>query len=192
MHLIRVDDVRHWFASSERFSAARQGIGHAAVDGDYLESVLGMPLHLRLLVEHLESTSAEPVAVDALASIPFYSLCRGLFLPLSGLGPGRAAHLFGLAIAEPPDAAAREALVVRFLERPIGLSLSAKLACVMGDPLEGRGTTFRRDSLLQLLLSRQFVERRVLLDRLHQVGDVAGLFSEAAPEGRGAPALTAA
>ena len=48
---------------------------------------------------------------DALDSIPFYSLCRGLFLPLSAMAPEKAAHLFGILVDPPPDAAAREALL---------------------------------------------------------------------------------
>src|SRR5689334_18465680 len=88
----------------------------------------------------------------SLASIPFYSLCRGLFLPLSGMSVDKAGVLFGIVSDPPPDVATREALLKKFLERDVGLSLVQKLSCILGDPFRGGPATMKRDSLLRLLL----------------------------------------
>ena len=149
-------------------------------------------MHLAWVVERLGEEQGGTVSQSALDSIPFYSLCRGLFLPLSVMAPGRAAQLFGILVESPPDAQARENLVRGFLQKPVGLSLGQKLSCTLGDPFLGRSSTLRRDSLLRLLLSIHLVKRRELLDRLTVVGDVAVLFAEARPNLKEQPPLTAA
>jgi DNA ligase-1 len=192
MHVIHSDDVRSWYAQRGQLADFVRSIGRKRVDLEYLERVLGMPLHVALVVERLREEQQGQVSGDALNSIPFYSLCRGLFLPLSGLVPERVAELFGIQVDPPPPALAREELLRTFLQKSIGLSLVQKLACVLGDPFLGRKSTFRRDSLLRLLGSVHLSQRRELLDRLAVVGDVAVLYAEARPRLREEPGLTAA
>lgn len=60
-----------------------------------------MPQHLQFLIGKL-SEENESMPGNALDSISFYSLCRGLFLPLSMLDPERTASIFGLQTTPPP------------------------------------------------------------------------------------------
>jgi len=149
-----------------------------------------VPEHLAFAMRNLVEEDPE-ATLDALASIPFYSLCTGLLLPLSGMATEKARWLFALAHS-PPAASERESLLQTFLAKDVGLDLVQKLACVLGDPYRGRPSTMRRDSLVTLLLSVVMKSRRDLIDRLSVVGDVAVLYAEARPQGRGDPALTAA
>jgi DNA ligase-1 len=150
-----------------------------------------LPLHLRALVDWLSRQTGKSVAVDALDSIPFASLCRGLFLPLSGLRAERAAALFGAD--EPPSADCdRPRLLADFLHKSIGLTVVEKIACVLGDPFLGKASTFRQDRLLRLLSSTWLRGKSELLNRLAVVGEVAALFAESRPHARVDPPLTAA
>lgn len=191
LHVVGNDELRAWYAKATELTSFTQGIGRHEVDGEYLENTIGLPLHLRVVIQGLAAENAGVVQANALDSIPFYSLCKGLFLPLSGLQPEKVAFLFGLKGEAPPDAAAREELLARFLGLSIGLSLEQKLACILGDPFLGNASTFRRDSLVRLLGTVQFIGRRTLIDRLTQVGEVAALFAQSKSELRGEPSLTA-
>lgn len=166
-------------------------IGATRLGDAFVEEALGLPLHLRFAIES-RMDAGEDVGAEALSSIPFYSLCKGLFLPLSMLHPERVAAIFGIEAPPPPDAAAREGLLQVFLQKSLGLSLTQKLACVLGDAFRGRKSTFKRDSMIALLLSMNLAKKRTLVDRLTVVGDVSVLFAEARPEGLQDPALTAA
>lgn len=179
MKFVRSNDVVDWFRSAGSLSEFATGIGRRRLDEEYVAEVLRLPTHLQFVVEKLveESEGAE-LPADALDSIPFYSLCKGLFLPLSSLAPSRAAQLFGIRIDPPPVASEKEALVREFLDREVGLTLVEKLGCVLGDAFHGRRSTMRRDSLLRLLLSVSMKTRGELLDRLTRVGEVAVLFAE--------------
>ena len=191
MKIIHTDDVRAWLTHAAPLGDVRRSIGHAPVDPEYLERALGLPLHLRFALEQLARTEGE-LASSALASIPFYSLCRGLFLPLSAMAPPLAARLFGLAIDAPPDQAAREALLLRFFQKETGLSVEQKLAAILGDPFRGRRGTLRRDSLIRLLLSTKLLSFREAVDQLGGTGDIAVLYAQSRSELRMEPALTAA
>jgi DNA ligase 1 len=175
------DDVQRTQLGAPLRSLLTVGIGNheiAAPTDDVL------PVHLRFAARaRLEA--GEEATDEAFASIPFYSLCRGLFLPLSGLYPERVASLFGLEAPPPPDAAAREALLAAFLNKDVGLTLTQKIACVLGDAFRGKKSSFKRDSMLSLLQSIQLVPRRHLIDRLTIVGDVSVLFAERAGQLRG-------
>jgi DNA ligase 1 len=191
--IVQADDVRSWHAATGSLAAITRSIGRKQQGGEYLEQVLGVPHHLRYVAQHLAEERGGPVPEGALDSIPFYSLCRALFLPLSSMAPERAAALFGIRVPPPEATAGREALLARFLGKEIGLSIEAKLGCVLGDPFLGKPSTFRRDSLIRLLLSVQMVTRPHLLDRLAVVGDVAVLFAESRGQTlRSEPPLTAA
>ncbi|MCB9555809.1 MAG: hypothetical protein H6707_06860 [Deltaproteobacteria bacterium] len=183
--------LRDWYKSDPQPSRVVRGIGGESIDASYLEQTLGLPLHLRFIAERQLHDQASD-GQQTLASIPFYSLCRGLFLPLSGISAAKAAHLFGIQVDEPPNFSAREALLANFFEKPVGLSLVQKLSCILGDPFRGKPSTVRRDSLLRLLLSIKLASRRQLLDRLTVVGEIPALFAEAEPRLRVDPPLTAA
>ena len=172
-------------------------IGENRLSDDYVERTLGLPLHLRFAIEsRIDVGELDPdqraAEDDVLASIPFYSLCKGLLLPLSMLHPERAAAIFGIATPPTPDAAAREVLLNTFLQKDVGLDLIQKLSCILGDAFRGRKSTFKRDSMIALLLSTTMVPRRTMIDRLTIVGDVSVLFAEQRPVGKQDPPLSAA
>jgi DNA ligase-1 len=191
-HFVTVDDIRE-HAKEEGLRSVFRGIGEKHLSDDYVERVLGIPIHLRFAVER-SMEEGHHVADDAFASIPFYSLCKGLFLPLSMLQPEAVAHYFGIQAPPPPDMAAREALLTTFLAKPVGLDLVQKLACILGDPFCGRRSTFKRDSMISLLASMTLRSKKDLVNRLAApgVGDVAVLFAEHRPSGKIDPALTSA
>lgn len=194
MKIVRTDDVRGWLERAAHLGQMTRSIGQRRPDDEYLERALGLPLHLRFALERLaaERAGKGELGEGALDSIPFYSLCRGLFLPLSSMAPSLAAQLFGLRVDPPPDTPGREALLQTFFEKELGLSTAQKIAAVLGDPFQGKPGTLRRDSLLRLLMSVQLVGRRELVDRLNVVGDVAVLFAQSRRALHVAPALTAA
>lgn len=193
MHIVQTDDVRSWLTRSENLVEYRQGIGRRDPDDDFVERTLQLPLHVQFAVDALADESEDGfVPEDVLDSIPFYSLCRGLFLPLSYLSPERVRQLFGLKIDSQPDSAGREALIREFLDKEVGLTLAEKLGCVLGDVFLGKPSTYRRDSLLRILSSVQMIARKDMLDRLTKVGDVAVLYAESRHELHQDPPLTAA
>lgn len=191
MKVIQTDDVRRWLGRAGDLGELTRSIGEKRLDDAYLERALGLPLHLRFAVERLAKGGVE-LPGAALDSIPFYSLCIGLFLPLSALAPERVRQLFGIDVAPPPDTAGREALLLSFFEKDLGLDIGQKIACVLGDPFRGRRGTLRRDSLVRLLMSMRLSGQRELVDRLSVVGDVSVLFAESRKTLRGEPPLTAA
>ncbi|EYF01823.1 ATP-dependent DNA ligase [Chondromyces apiculatus] len=197
MKFVEADDIRGWFARTAHLSDVLRSIGERQLEGSYIERVVGMPVHLRFLVERLSRErvaqgKSPEVPASALDAIPFHALCTGFFLPLSGMAPERAAQLFGMRIGPPPDTAGREALLGQLLGKKLGLSTEQKIACILGDPFMGRSGTFQRDSLVRLLMSVQLIGWREVLDRLSAVGDVAVLFAMARPSLTLEPALTAA
>lgn len=192
MKFITTADVRNWIAESTDLTDLVKSIGANQVDRSYMEDVLGTPAHLQFAIEQIIQRENRDIGANEFDSISFYSLCRGLFVPLSFLDASRAASIFGLRVDAPPDSAGREALLVEFFEKEIGMNLVEKLACVLGDAFMGRKSTFQRDSMIRLLLSVQMKTRNELLDRLTHVGDVAVLFAESRDELKGDPLLTAA
>ncbi len=191
MKIVQTEDVRAWLLASGNLGALTRSIGAAHPSDEYLERAFGLPLHLRFTVEKLADERGD-VPSTILESISFYSLCRGVFLPLSSLSPDRAAQLFGLRVEPPPDTVGREALLRRFFEKDVGLGIADTSAAVLGDPFQGRPSTFRRDSLVRLLMSMQLVGQREIIDRLNVAGDVAVLFAQSRKLLAGEPRLTAA
>ncbi|MEQ1565044.1 MAG: hypothetical protein ABMA64_05355 [Myxococcota bacterium] len=190
-HFVDTGDLRSWLADGSEIEHLTHGIGQYRIDEQWLEDELGLPFHLAFTLRAL--VAEDPHAkVDALHSISFYSLCKGLFLPLSGMGADRVAAVFGFQADPPLDTASREALLQKFLQRDVGLSLVQKLSCILGDPFRGGPATLKRDSLIRLLLSLELKTQRQLLDRLTVVGDVAVLFAESRPRLKETPPLTAA
>ena len=189
MKFIGTNDVRSWFSEAEQLSEFTTGIGVTTTTSNASE--LGVPDHLQFLIREL-TDQEESVPGDALDSIPFYSLCRGLFLPLSMLDSNRTASIFGLKTDSPPDAAGREALVREFLAKDIGLTLPEQVGCILGDVFLGKRSSVRRDSLVRLLMTTTMISRRQCLDRLTQVGDISVMFAESRPTLKADVPLTAA
>ena len=189
-HMVRAEQVRGWFAQLESLSTLTRPLGRRSASRGFLHETLGLPLHLQVVIEGVTSEGRELTHAD-LAAIPFYSLCSGLFLPLSGMQPEKTAYLFGIKTGPPPDAKAKEQLLGAFLHKALGLSLVQKLGCILGDPFLGRPSSFRRDSLLRLLLTTSFAPRQQLLDRLTAAGEIAVLFCQEAKSLRVTPQLTA-
>jgi DNA ligase-1 len=189
--IVHSDDVRAWYEGAKDIGEITRSIGYKSLSDEYLDTVAGLPQHLRFTVEKLGEGGA-PVPAAALDSIPFHSLCRAVLLPLAGMTPERAAQLFGVRVDPPPDAAGREALLLRFFAKDVGLSLADKIAVVLGDPFRGRRSTFRRDSLVRLLMSAELTAQRDLIDRLNVAGDISVLFAQSRREVRSDPPLTAA
>ena len=150
-----------------------------------------LPDHLWILAETLGGTLYENGVPD-LASIPFYSLCRAVLLPLVGMTPQDSARLFGVEIPPPPKGEARAELLRDFMCRDCGLTPTVKIACLLADPCEGRSARIRRDGMVDLLQTMTLVTRAEVLDRLMHVGDPAILFAESRPRRRSEKALTAA
>ncbi len=193
MKIVEIEAVRAWYGANASLGDWMRSIGQRRPDPEYLAETFSLPPHLQFAVEQLaESGTGERVAAAALDSIPFYSLCRGLFLPLAHLSSERAAQLFGIRVPEPTDLAGKERLLGQFLDREVGLTIEEKLGCILGDPFLGRRGGLRRDSLMNLLSSLTLATRPEMLDRLTRVGDVAALFAESRSEIRGTPPLTAA
>ena len=199
-HFVDTGHVRRWMREQPTMSAYLHTIGAKRPDPHYVEEALGLPYHLRFVLEQLADEHDEAAGAEGpgdlpdgvLESIPFHSLCKGLLLPLSGLSPEKIGGVFGIKAPQPPDALGREKLLSEFFDKEVGLSLVQKLSCILGDPFRGRKSTFRRDSLVRLLESMQLTSHRQLVDRLAVVGDVAILFAENRPTLRVEPSLTAA
>jgi DNA ligase 1 len=188
MHVVDDATVRRWFHAGENLEQLTGSLGSHRPSATYMEQVLGLPVHVQFVVSRLTELGRP---LTELQTIPFYSLCRGLFIPLMRMHPEKAAQLFRLEITPPPDTAGRAALVESFLDKSIGLSAVQKIGCLVGDVFVGRTSTFKRDSLLRLLMSIQMKSYRDMLDRLTQVGDVGVLFAEARKDLRSDPPLTA-
>ena len=191
MKVVQTEDVRAWLLGAGNLGELTRSIGQSHPSDEYLERAFGLPLHLRFTVEKLSDEQGN-VPVETLASIPFYSLCRAVFLPLSSMAPDKAAQLFGIRVDPPPDTEGREALLRRFFEKDVGLGMADKIAAVLGDPFQGRPSTFRRDSLVRLLMSMALIGQREIVDRLNVAGDIAVLFAQSRRLLRGDPPLTAA
>jgi len=188
MKIITTDDVRAWYRQAADLAEYTRGIGQSRLDPDLLGRQVDLPFHLRFAIENIASESQGPVSPDVFDSIPFYSLCKGLFLPLSGLTPQRVGQYFGIAWL--PTAEDNATLVRRFFAKEIGLSFKQKIACLLGDPFLGRKGTLRRDSLIRLYQTMRMTPRQLLLDRLRVVGDVAVLFAESGDSIVSDPRLT--
>jgi len=185
MKVVNEKDLRDWMQDSDNLHNTIKSIGHKKLSDEYFSETIGLPTHLKFLAEELGS-------IKQLTSIPFYSLCKGLFLPLTGMYQDKAASLFGVEIDPPLKKDAREKLLSDFLEKDLGLSLVQKISCVLGDPFQGKASRFKRDSLLRLLKSLRIVPNQEVMDRLSQVGDIAILFSEGKQDLKVEPRLTAA
>lgn len=191
MKIITQYDVQDWYVAANDLASSLKSIG---LRSDEL-FVPDMPFHLQVAISSLakeDPTAAIPI--ERFASISFFSLCKGLFLPLSGLTDQRATEIFGFT-CQSKSIASKQAsaqLVETFLNTSVGLSFCQKIACLLGDPFEGRRSMFRRDSLLRMLQSVSLQARADILDELTRVGDIAIVFAKHANVVKQEDPLTAA
>ncbi|MEQ1824787.1 MAG: hypothetical protein ABL921_02545 [Pirellula sp.] len=191
MKIITNHDVQDWYATAHDLAASFKSIG---LQSDEI-AMPEMPFHLQIAISEL--AKADPLAevgIEKFSSISFFSLCKGLFLQLSGLADQRATEIFGFVCQSKSIAstAANAELVKSFLSKEIGLSFCQKIACLLGDPFYGRRSMFRRDSLMRLLQSVSLQSRSDILDKLTRVGDIAILFAQHAGVVKQEQPLTAA
>src|SRR5687767_2339982 len=109
MKLISTDDVRDWYLQAQDLAEFTRSIGEAA------EVTVDLPAHLQFVIARLARERQGEVSQNVFDSLPFFSLCKGLFLPLSGLQPQRVAQLFGFGWSAPTES--QQDLVKRFLTR---------------------------------------------------------------------------
>ena len=177
MRIITQYDVQDWYISGNDLASSLKSIGLQSDDLSLPE----MPYHLQVAIAALaQEDPTATIPIERFSSISFFSLCKGLFLPLSGLADQRATEIFGFACQSKSIASTQASaqLVETFLNREVGLSFCQKIACLLGDPFEGRRSMFRRDSLLRLLQSVSLQARTDLLDELTRVGDFAIVFAK--------------
>jgi DNA ligase 1 len=187
---VDTNDVNEWLLESDDLASSLKTIGLASDDVNTTD----MPFHLRCAIRlHSEEDEEGIVPVGTFDSIPFFSLCKGLFLPLSGLNPTRASEWFGFqwAGSSLPASQTNPAIIESFLNKELGLSFVQKIACLLGDPFRGQKSMFRRDSLVRLLQSLSLQPRQELLNELTVAGDICVLFAKHASQIKLSPPLTA-
>ncbi len=189
MKWLELEDVRAFYAARGSVGELVMTLGRRPVDPEVAFATLGIPFHLAVVLRQLLHRGE--FQEETLSSLSFYSLCRGLLIPLSGMTAEKAGQLFGLRL-EQPDRAERDALLGRFLASDCGLSVVQKVSCLLADPFLGERSKFQRESLLRLLSAVTLITRRELLDRLTRVGDPAILFAQCRKDLRLDPPLTAA
>lgn len=174
LNIVKLEDVQNWLIE-ENPQLAEEGLGRKKIDNEYAENVLRFPPHIRFIIGKFHQNKIE--LGNTLQSFPFYSLCKGLLLPLSGMAPEKISQLFGLK-QNPLSREAKEELVNNFLEKDLGLDIQTKIAFLLGDPFLGKKSTFRRDKLIRFLSTIELKSRTELLEKLTQVGDAAILFAD--------------
>src|SRR5687768_16993566 len=93
--------VRDWLLADGTVAALARDQRHAglAPDREQLLELLDVPPHLAFALEGLAAREGEAALTpDALDALPFVSLCRGVMLPLSGIGRERARSLLGIDV----------------------------------------------------------------------------------------------
>src|ERR1043166_973256 len=84
MKIVNMHDVRQWYLESSDLAEFSRSIGRLERDAQILRPI-DLPLHLQYVIQAKAGETAGPVSPDAFTSISFFSLCKGLFLPMSGL-----------------------------------------------------------------------------------------------------------
>ena len=145
MKIIDPYDVQDWYASADDLASSLKSI---CFQSDELH-LPEMPYHLQVAISSIaKDDPAADIPIERFSSISFFSLCKGLFLPLSGLADQRATEIFGFACQSKSIASVQAStqLVETFLKTEVGLTFCQKIGCLLGDPFDGRRSLFRRDS----------------------------------------------
>lgn len=173
------DDVANWMLQDGPVDGVRQariGIGKRGVSETALNHLLGLGVGTSFAIQAVLSDDPEAPA-DSLTSLPFFSLCKGFFLPLMGIAPDRLPGLFGLHPPQPLSPEKKVLLVEDFLEREIGLSLAEKVGLIFGDPFRGHAASVRHDTLCHLLSQMVFLPISTIRTQLIKAGDLPSLFA---------------
>ncbi len=166
--------VRSWLLEHgpvEGLRRVRESFPTRASENDLLQLSPALYLAARKALEEDPQAPAE-----ALDSLPFYSLCRGLLLPLMNMPADRERRLFGCT-SEVLNPEQRKELVSQFLRKPLGLKLPEKIGVILGDPFQGHAPGVREDSLTNVLSSLSFTPIKKVRQAIPQAGDLAGLFA---------------
>jgi DNA ligase-1 len=194
LNIVSDDAVLDWLmadGTAAAMASTRRAVGLGAQRESIVEA-LDIPPHLAFALDGLAAREGEgALAADALDSIPFVSLCRGVLLPLAAMAPERVRALLGIEPAAALSSTERLDLARRFLGKPIGLTAEEKVAVLMGDAFAGRRGGVRRDTLLGVAASLSLISFRALQERLARVGDVAAVVAELRPVNPTEPLLTA-
>lgn len=187
-------EVADWLLEGgpvEGVRQARIGIGARRTDPSYLERVLGMSASVSFAVRsHLDEQPE--AAADSMDSLPFYSLCKGFFLPLTGIAPERIPGLFGVNPNPPLTPEKKRALVEKLLDQPIGLTLAEKTGLILGDPFRGRSPSVRHDTLCRVLAQLVFLPISTVRDQLIKAGDLPSLFAMSCAHRKADPPIASA
>ena len=172
-------DVAAWMLQDGPVEGVRQagiGIGRRGVSHIYLNDLLGLG-EATLFAIQSELKDNPQAGTDALTSLPFFSLCKGFFLPLMGIAPDRLPGLFGLQPPQPLSTEKKDALVETFLDRELGLSLAEKVGLIFGDPFRGQAASVRHDTLCHILAQIVFLPVSKIREQLIKAGDLPSLFA---------------
>lgn len=129
-------------------------IGPRPAAGPFISDLPGSPWSFALEFAARCQLAEQSAVADAtietrpLTSLPFYSLCRGLYLPLIGWDAAREQSVFG---TKTPPASDREALLGQFLNSSNGLTLAEKVGFFLADPFDGRVPPLSEESVIQML-----------------------------------------
>lgn len=179
MRQLESEDVAEWMLEKgpiDGIRRARIGIGSRRTSVRYLNDLLGLSPSLSFAIRRVLEEDPE-ASEQALDSLPFYSLCRGLFLPLMGIAPERLPGLFGVKAPKPLDSEQKKQLAQDFLEKSLGLTLAEKTGLLFGDPFLGQSPTVRHDSLCRVLSNLVFLPISTIREQLIKAGDLPSLFA---------------
>jgi DNA ligase-1 len=188
------DQVTQWMLEEGPIEGIRQaskGIGSRRTSRAYLDQLLGLSPGVSFALRSYLKQKPEAESSE-LASIPFYSLCYGFFLPLMGIAPDRIPGLFGLhpPKALPPEGKSK--LTQEFLDKPLGLTLSEKVGLLFGDPFRGNAASVRHDTLCRILSLMVFQPIPVVREQLIKAGDLPSLFALSTPRRKADPPISTA
>ncbi len=181
MNIITEATIQEMLAKQDLITSYRSissGFNQELLTPEYISNMLQIPISLAFAVSSIlqEKNNAKENALD---SIPLFSLFQGLFLPLSGMTSSRIAQLFGFSWQK-PTLSNRE-IVVLFLQKNLGLSISEKISLLMGDPFCGGVSHIAQDTLINILSSLRLTSPYKLRQTLPKIGDIGVLFIQECP-----------
>ena len=172
----------------EAYKIASQGLGKISPDLSSICELLQIPYSLGFALQSIFEEESDP-KTSSLDSISFFSLCKGLFLPLTGMSPSKTQYLFHVRYKEKEFS--NQEIVEKFLRNDTGLDLVDKIAYLMGDPFSGIKPRIGKDTLLRILSRIRFVSQKHLRERLPKVGDIGVIFVEEVKKIRSDPPISA-
>ena len=120
MKIITKHDVPDWYAGPNDLASSLKSIGMQSEELSLPE----MPYHLQVAISVLaKADPSATVPIERFSSISFFSLCKRVFLPLSGLADQRATEIFGFACKSRSIASTRAStqLIETFLDTDVDM-----------------------------------------------------------------------